>query len=486
MKISRKLGAALFLPVIINPVMEISCSSSPVMKKKPVNILFLLADDERAGTINSLGNSEIITPNLDKLVRKGTSFTHAYIMGGSQGAVSVPSRAMIMTGRFLSHLEKTGTVIPEDQIMLCEVLKKAGYNTHGIGKWHNGPESYARSFLSGSEIFFGGMTDQFNVNVWNFDPSGKYKADSVLNQPHINKNKHSSELFADAAINFLKNYKKDKPFFLYVAFTSPHDPRKMPPEYLKMYDTAKIKLPPNFMPQHNFDNGELKVRDELLAGFPRTIPEIKGHIRDYYAMITHLDAQIGRIIDALKESGEYENTIIIFSGDNGLALGQHGLMGKQNVYEHSVGVPLIWSGPGIPENQKRDAFVYLLDIYPTICEIIGIKVPDSVDGTSIKQCILDKNAQIRTSLYFSYRDFQRSVRDREYKLIEYNVSGKRTTQLFNIGADPWEKNNLADDPEYRNKLKSMRKAMLEQKKLTDDNGPFWEGIDFIKETDSLY
>jgi arylsulfatase A-like enzyme len=260
----------------------------------------------------------------------------------------------------------------------------------------------------------------------------------------------------------------------------------MPPEYLKMYDTAKIKLPPNFMPQHNFDNGELKVRDELLAGFPRTIPEIKGHIRDYYAMITHLDAQIGRIIDALKESGEYENTIIIFSGDNGLALGQHGLMGKQNVYEHSVGVPLIWSGPGIPENQKRDAFVYLLDIYPTICEIIGIKVPDSVDGTSIKQCILDKNAQIRTSLYFSYRDFQRSVRDREYKLIEYNVSGKRTTQLFNIGADPWEKNNLADDPEYRNKLKSMRKAMLEQKKLTDDNGPFWEGIDFIKETDSLY
>jgi len=316
-------------------------------KKKP-NILFLFADDQRAGTIHALGNNEIISPNLDKLADMGLSFTNAYIMGGSSAAVCAPSRAMLMTGRDLYGIEKQGwrADISEKFKTMPEVFRQAGYETFGTGKQHNGKQVFARGFSDGDEIFFGGMCDHWNVPVYNFDTIGKYDKklpfiaepgknnhlSYINNCEKISRGKHSSELFSDAVIRFLKRHDKNKPFFAYVSYTAPHDPRSMPEEYLDMYDTAAIDIPANYLPQHPFDFGEYKIRDEMLAGFPRTKSEIKIHIRDYYAMITHMDSQIGRIIQALKESGEYENTIIVFSADNGLALGQHGLMGKQNIY----------------------------------------------------------------------------------------------------------------------------------------------------------
>jgi arylsulfatase A-like enzyme len=482
MSLSNKISLSLLVPVLLIPGTEKISTSFQNAKKKPVNVLFLLADDLRANTIHALGNNEIITPNLDRLTQNGTSFTRAYIMGGSQGAVSVPSRAMILTGKYLTSLVKTGSFIPDDHLMIGEYLQIKGYNSHGIGKWHNGIDSYARDFSSGGNIFFGGMTDQFNPLTWKFDSTGKYLRDSSKNQPFLNKSRNATELFADDAIKYLDNYKGEKPFFLYVAFTSPHDPRVMPPEYIQMYDTSKIMLPENFLPQHPFDNGELIVRDELLAGFPRTKAEIKIHIRDYYAMITHLDAQIGRIIKALKKSGQYDNTIIVFAGDNGLALGQHGLMGKQSVYEHSVGVPLVFSGKGIPKNKISNAFCYLTDIYPTLCTKLGLDIPVSVEGKSLVGCIDNNSEIIRDYLYFSYRDFQRAVRNGKYKLIEYNVEGKRNTQLFDLVADPWETINLSENKDYLILLNDLRQKMIEQKKLTKDNGSFWNGISFFNES----
>ncbi len=448
---------------------------------KKYNILFLLTDDQRATTIHALGNKEIITPNMDELVKNGTAFTHAYIMGGAQGAVCAPSRAMIMTGKYVYHLAGDGSTIPAKDIQLGEWLQQKGYDAHGIGKWHNGPDSYARNFSSGADIFFGGMSDHFNIPVWKFDSTRQYKADSIHGQPHINAGKNASELFADDAIAYLQRADK-KPFFLYVAFTSPHDPRTSYPEYTNLYDTAKISLPVNFMPQHPFDNGELKVRDELLAALPRTAEEIKLHLRDYYAMITHLDNQVGRIIKALKESGQYDNTIIVFAGDNGLALGQHGLMGKQNVYEHSVNIPLIISGPGIPKNQRRNAFVYLLDIFPTLCELTGVQKPATVDGSSLVNVIKDGNKKVRQTAYFRYREFQRAVRNEQYKLIEYNVAGKRTTQLFDLKNDPAEINNLFNDVAYHKQLILLRRQLLQSKATTGDDGVFWNGYrDYIRQ-----
>jgi arylsulfatase A-like enzyme len=461
------------------------------MAQKP-NILFFFTDDQRFDTIHALGNDQISTPNLDALVAQGTTFRRAYIMGGSCGAVCMPSRAMLMTGRTLYHLQEQGQGIPEEHVLLGETLQAAGYTTFGTGKWHNGPASYARSFGAGAEIFFGGMNDHWNVPACHFDPSGQYdQAQPYVYDPsysnevwtrlcdHITPGKHSSELFAEATIDFLESYRQETPFFAYVSFMAPHDPRTMPRRFLEMYDPRQIDLPPNYLPEHPFDNGEMVVRDEKLAPWPRTPDEIRRHTAEYYAMVGHLDHQIGRVLRALETTGRAENTIVVLAGDNGLAIGRHGLMGKQNMYDHSLHVPLIMSGPGIPRNQQSDALCYLVDIYPTLCELLELAIPDTVEGQSLAPALCDPDATIRETLGFAYRGVQRAVQDTRYKLIEYVVEGRRTTQLFDLQTDPWEVNNLADDPAYADHLARLRSELMRQRELLDDDQPgqgqlFWE------------
>ncbi|MHC4482099.1 MAG: sulfatase-like hydrolase/transferase, partial [Planctomycetota bacterium] len=441
------------------------------MGRKRPNILFLFTDDQRFNTIRALGNDHIVTANMDKLVQNGTSFTNAYIMGSMSGAVCMPSRAMLLSGKDLFDLVDKGDTIPPKHRMLPEVLRKAGYVTFGTGKWHNGKKPFARSFSTGANIFFGGMSNHYEVPIRDFDPTGRYGKETT----HYHKGKHSSELFSDAAIEFLGNYKEDKPFFVYVSYTAPHDPRTAPKKYQDMYDPDSVALPRNCLLRHPFDNGEMDIRDEKLAAWPRTPDEIRRHIAEYYAMITHVDAQIGRVLEALEESGQRDNTIIVFSADNGLAVGQHGLMGKQNLYEHSVHVPLIMSGPGIPKGQKRDGLCYLQDIYPTLCKLTGVSVPKSVKSKSLVPVIRDLERKNRETLFFAYKDVQRGVRDERCKLIEYFVKGKRTTQLFDLEDDPLEFRNLVNTRDYVPHFQRLRKELLRWKDELGDKSTFWEG-----------
>ena len=437
-------------------------------QKKTPNVLVIFTDDQRFDTIRALGNQNIHTPHIDSLVNGGTSFTNAYIMGGNSGAVCMPSRAMLLTGRGLFHIEGTGNTIPEDHVMMPELFRKSGYKTCGIGKWHNGREAFARCFSDGAEIMFGGMSDHWNVPVYRFDPSGTYQTRiPVIEQPlrsnkvvfkgydHITEGKHSSQLFADAAVAFLEKHKSPDPFFLYVSFTAPHDPRTAPQEFLDRYDPEKVPLPPNFLPRHPFDNGEMNVRDELLAEFPRTPEEIQKHITEYYAIISHLDEQIGRILGSLKKTGQAENTLIVFSCDNGLALGQHGLLGKQSVYEHSVHVPLIFKGPGIPGGERRDDLCYLSDIFQTVCDLTGIPKPASAEGKSLVSAIRNQKRKGREALFFSYKSLHRALKTKRWKLILYNVNGEKHTQLFDLDKDPWEMNNLAEDLSQKKRIKKL-------------------------------
>lgn len=426
------------------------------------NVLLILSDDQRFDTIGALGNAEIRTPVLDSLVRGGTAFTRACIMGSDHVAVCIPSRAMLHTGRNLFHIAKQ---IPEETPLWGEVFRRAGYVTHGIGKWHNGPRSYARSFDGGAEIFFGGMSDQDRVRVQDFDPSGKYPK----SRERIG-GKYSTTLFCDAAVKFLEEHRAGKPFFLYVALTSPHDPRTPPKEYAGLYDPAKLALPPSFLPEHPFDNGELQVRDEKLAPWPRTPEEIRRHIADYYGMITHLDAEVGRVLEALKKAGRAGDTLVIFAGDNGLALGRHGLMGKQSVYDHSVHVPLLMAGPGVPAGKRVNGFCYLLDVFPTACALAGIPPPDGLDGLSLVPLLKGEKEKVRDTLFFAYRDFGRAVQDGRWKLIEHDVKGRRTTQLFDLEADPWETKNLADDAGSAKELSRLREELAAWRRRVNDPG----------------
>ena len=463
------------------------------MSAQKPNIVFFFTDDQRFDTISALGNEHIVTPTLDSLVKSGTTFTQAHIMGGSCPAVCMPSRAMLMTGRTLYHIQEQGQDIPESHVMLGEALQSAGYRTFGTGKWHNGKAAYARSFTDGDEVMFGGMGDHWNVMAYHFDPTGKYDTQlpycpnpGLSNEvkwracDHTSEGKHSTDLFCDAAIDFLKGYDSEDPFFMYLSFMAPHDPRTMPAEYLEMYDPDALPLPESFMGAHPFDNGELKIRDEVLEEWPRTPEAVRRHLAEYYAMITHVDAQMKRVLDALQEKGQLDNTIIVFAGDNGLAVGQHGLFGKQSMYEHSIRVPLIMSGPGIPASQKQDAYCYLIDIYPTLCDLAGLPTPDSVEGQSLTPLMEDEAAAIRETVFCAYKDIQRSVKDERYKLIEYVVSGRRTTQLFDLREDPYETRDLSADASHAEHLSRLRAEMqrLRAELDTGDQGQrFWEGYE---------
>lgn len=422
------------------------------------NVLVLLTDDQRYGTIGALGHPDLRTPGLDRLAARGTVFTRAHIMGGLQGAICAPSRAMLLTGRGLFALEGTGNVIPPGHVMLPEVLRQAGYTTFFTGKWHNDRAAFARAWSAGDRIFFGGMhwpKDGGHEAPWlePFDPAGAYPKTTRTQVRGF-----SSELFADAAIAFLERQQPSSaPFFAYVAFTSPHDPRTPPGEFARAYDPARLTLPPNVRPEHPFDNGELRVRDELLLPRPLTPEAVRQDLAAYYGMIGEVDAQIGRVLDALERSGQAQRTLIVFAGDNGLAVGSHGLLGKQNLYEHSIRVPLVLAGPGVPHGERRDGLCLLTDVFPTLGELMGVDAPATVQGRSLVLMLRSAAAPGRGEVFYAYRDLQRGLRTADdWKLIEYAVGDSRRTQLFNLQADPWELRDLAADPAHRGRLDALR------------------------------
>jgi arylsulfatase A-like enzyme len=384
------------------------------------NILFIIADDQRWDTIRALGNPEISTPNLDALAERGFVFRNAYCMGSMIGAVCTPSRTMLLTGRSLWRIpawdSKTWT-----QPTLGSIFRDAGYDTLFVGKRGN-------SFVAAHE--------RFETVVYDEE-----RSDAANNRAG------SSQFHADTTIRWLRNRDCSRPFLAYFAPPVPHDPRIAPPEFMDMYSAEKITLSKNFMPHHPFDNGELRVRDELLAPHPRSRSDMQKHLADYYATISCLDHHIGRVLAALRESSQLDSTLVVFTGDQGLAVGgRHGLMGKQNLYEH-VKPPLILAGPGIPHGSS-DALVYLFDLLPTLCDYSGLPIPEKVEGKSLLRVIRGQETGVRDWLFGAYRDCQRMVRDDRWKLIEYRASGVRNTQLFDLANDPDEVNNLAGDPKH--------------------------------------
>ncbi|MBL4885152.1 MAG: sulfatase-like hydrolase/transferase [Planctomycetaceae bacterium] len=421
-------------------LMQLTCGSIQAAKKP--NILFLFADDQRADTIRAHGNSQIQTPHIDKIVKQGFSFRNNYCFGSNSGAVCIPSRAMVHSGKIWMH--SNSQLIGE--VTLGETLRKQGYATFATGKWHNGGAAILRSFEQGKNVFMGGMCDHTKV------PVSEIKDGKLINRG--TGNQFSSVLFADAAVEFLKDRKPEQPFFAYVAFSAPHDPRNPPEKYREMYYNNRPTLPENFLPQHPFNNGSLVIRDEVLAGWPRQPDVINDQLCEYYGLITQMDDQIGRILEALEQTGEADNTIIVYAADHGLALGSHGLLGKQSVYEHSMKSPLIFSGPGIPQGKQTEAFSYLFDIYPTLCALTGIQGPAGLEGHDLSSIWKGEKDQVRESVFLPYLNIQRSVRDQRWKLIVYpNINH---SQLFDLENDPHEKKNLVQNPKYASQLQKMQ------------------------------
>ena len=411
------------------------------------NVLFFFADDQRADTIAALGNPVIKTPNLDRLAHSGMAFNRAYMQGGQNGATCVPSRAMLLSGQNLFHID--------EKLMRAETwpaaFGRAGYTTFVSGKWHNGDASLVRSFQIARSMFTGGMTNPMQAKLRDVADGKVGVAQSA--------SKHACEVFADETIRFLTEH-TGGPFFAYLPFDAPHDPHIVPPDFLIDYDAAKMPLPPSFLPQHPWDNGEMTVRDEQLLPWPRNPEQVRKMLAEYYRYISYLDAQIGRVLDALAASPYATNTIVVFSADSGVARGGHGLIGKQNLYDFdAVRVPLIIGGPGIPTNKRTDAMCYLFDVLPTLGKLCGVPGPQTSDGIEFSATLVDPAKPARSQLVFAYKKVQRAVCDARWKLIRYPQVDR--TQLFDLQNDPYEVTNLVGKPEHAAKVAELT-ALLER------------------------
>lgn len=257
---------------------------------------------------------------------------------------------------------------------------------------------------------------------------------------------------------------------MYLAFNATHDPRQAPQRFLDMYPLENIKVPENFLPEYPYkdDMGNKPgLRDEALAPFPRTEYAVKVHRQEYFALLSHMDEQIGIILDSLEASGKMDNTYIFFGADHGLSVGHHGLIGKQSMFDHSVRIPMMVMGPGIPEGKLLSQDVYLQDIMATTLELANVEKPEYVQFNSFMDIIKGERQESHyDGIYGAYIDLQRMIRKDGYKLLIYPKIDK--VLLFDLEKDPNEMNDLANNPEYSDKVKTLFNDLMQLQEKMDD------------------
>lgn len=407
------------------------------------NVLVLIADDQRADTIAALGNPDIQTPTLDALARRGCSMDSVYCLGANMGAVCTPSRNMLLSGNAYFRWtagEKPERFAPATDATLPAVFKAAGYHTY-----HHGKRGNTATLIH----------QQFDIS--------KY-----LNDYQSRWNQNPGGEIIDAAIEHLagRGDQSEQPWLMWLEFAMPHDPRAASPEALAAYAGRQLQLPGNVLPHHPFDNGSVLGRDEWTALWPRTPEILSDAWHDYYACITSMDTNVGRLIEHLEQTGALENTIVVYTSDHGLGMGSHGLMGKQNVYDAGYKAPLIIAGPGIDQG-RSDAPVYLMDLYPTLLELTGLP-EQSIDGRSFAGAIGGGEGPY-DAIMLAYTDTQRAVRVGEMKLIVYPKAQR--VQLFDLAADPLESNDLSGDPQRQPQIESMLEELASLQKRYGDPLP---------------
>lgn len=439
-----------------------ACSSNTLEKQqvelveKP-NIVFIFTDDQQWNTIGSVNNPEVRTPNIDRLAEGAFSFSNAYCFGGNTAAVCIPSRNMVMSGKNFFRFE--------EDIRNIKAQGGKGRRKHFTNPgWINLPKSMKQA---GYETFYREKSGSGN------NPVVRSHFDNFADIHQVNalKTGRPAQKIVDEALQFVQaDRDSSKPFFMYLGIPAPHDPRWALKEFRDLYNEAELTVPENYLSQHPWNIGSNTVRDECLNKWPRSKADIQRHLKDYYATISAMDHDLGRLIDAIENSELAENTLFVFSSDQGLAMGQHGLLGKQNLYEGTMKVPFLLKGAGVPQGES-DAFIYLYDLYPTLCELAGIPVPEGLDGRSFKKVLTGEDYSERKQLMMAYTDTQRSIRDERYKLIRYPRINK--IELFDLQADPNEVHNLVDAPEHQERIQQMLADLETKAKAAGDIAPLY-------------
>lgn len=466
-------------------------------REKRPNFLFIIVDDQSPFDLLVYNaTSKLRTPVLDQLAAQGMVLDAAHHMGSFQGAVCTPSRHMIMSGRTVWHLPigpgaKRHCPPGIAQNTLPAVFNRAGYDTMRTCKIGNSYEAANKLFTVRRDATKRGDTDETG-SAWH--------AEQVLNY-----------------LDERRARKDTDPFLIHFGFSHPHDTRDGKPELLAKYGAVnhadKQQLPPanalqpplpaNYLPAHPFPHGHPGLRDEVaVSGVWENRDErtIRNEIGRQFACSEDIDTQIGRVLDKLRSLGELENTYVFYTSDHGMAIGRHGLQGKQNLYEHTWRVPFIAKGPGIPAGSRAKGNIYLLDVLATLCDFAQIKAPETSEGMSFRPILEGQKPTVRDVLYGVYnggtKPGMRCVKKGDWKLIQYDVlDGQvRRTQLFNLAENPDElleehhaaavrtlvgtvpkpeQMNLAGNPKHAAKQAEMEALLLAEMRRLDDPYRLW-------------
>ena len=373
------------------------------------NIVFIESDDQSNQALGAYGNPIMVTRNLDSLAEEGVSFMNAYNMGCWSPAVCIPSRTMLFYGKTLWRSQQINK--KNAPKAFPEILRENGYTTYMTGKWHAMGKS--------PEVVFD--------EVGSIQP-GQLKT-------YNSEGGHITDITGGEAVQYIKEYKSEKPFFMYVAFNAPHVPRQTTQNYYDLYPAEDMVLPPSVVNGKPL-NKNVKYQ---YTNDPLSAKTMQTRVQQNNAMVSHMDDRVGDIIAALKEKGIYDDTIIIFMSDHGINFGENGVAGKVCLYEPSVTAPLIIKAPKIKPNTKIKERVYLQDVNPTLFDLLGLQGPKNIDFQSLIP-IVNKESEGRESIYLAMFDDQRGVISNNQKLILYPKTG--VIEHYDLEKDPWETNNL--------------------------------------------
>lgn len=466
-------------------------SAAKADKKKRFNVLFIISDDLTATALSCYGNKVSKTPNIDRLAGEGTRFTRAFC----QGTYCGPSRASFMTGYYPHATGVTGYKSPRkaigDRATWAQHFKNAGYYSARVSKiFHMGvpgdiergsngaddPASWTERFNSqGPEWKAPGVGETLEGN-----PDGK--------KPVVGGNKfvvveadgddlvHSDGKTAAKACELIEKH-KDKPFFLGVGFVRPHVPFVAPkPYYDPFLPYNKMTLPPKIEGDWD-DIPKAGINYKTSVNMKMDIRRQKKAVGGYYASVAFMDAQVGKVMNALEKAGIRDRTIVIFTSDHGYHLGEHDFWAKVSLRDESAMVPLIISVPG-KKPAVCHSFTELIDLYPTVAKLCGLRVPKRLQGKDISPMLDDPGYEVRDTA-FSVAPSRRGflLRDEKWAYIQYGEDASRGIELFDMKKDPKQYINLAEKPEYKNVVDDFKSRFAAKMKTIRKNDL---GLDYEK------
>lgn len=469
----------LFLVLIIaascSAKKEDSQDTTGQASKKP-NIIYILADDLGYGDLSCYGQKLFETPNIDQLAASGIKFTQHY----SGATVCAPSRSALMTGLHTGHTPIRGNkeVKPEGQhpmpaatVTLAELLKEQGYATGAFGKWGLGfPGSEGDPLKQGFDTFYGYNCQRIGHNYYPFHLWNNDQRELLAQNEGENEGVYVPDLIHEETLNFIEK-NKDQPFFAYVPSIIPHAELKVPEKYM-------AKFRDKLLPEKNYDGCDPGCKSYKTGGYGSQ-PE--SHAA-FAGMVTLLDEQVGEIVAKVKELGLEDNTLIIFTSDNGPHkeggadpdfFDSNGILKgyKRDLYEGGVRVPMIASWKGkIAPGTTTDHISAFWDVMPTVAEIAGLDVAQTIDGVSFAPTLLgSSNQKQHDFLYWEFheRGGRRAIRQGNWKLVQYNVNKENqgAFELYDLSNDPGETNDLAN--QHPEKLETMKSLMLNARTPSD-------------------